>query len=240
MTENLSPKLVALAFLFGGVLVLTVASQSAELLPLLLDQDMGAAEAARLELAVMAMGLVLGLPMMGLGAWRGYQISQDRSDDLQPLLEPVARLAGEFGARVEPGPDGVQFSSQYHGARLHVLVHPEHRTRLSLAIPAKQRLMVLAAHGHGSELDDAEWRLVGRRGPWVLRAPMPAVARPLLDDAELGGALSDLCRHPQFIAVKHDRSGVEVLGEGLGPQAVEEFLRRALDVARAFQARNGA
>lgn len=242
MTDSLSPKLVALAFLFGGLLLLTVASLGSDLPPLLMDLDPHSAESAQIELAVMVGGVSMGLALMGLGAWRGLQISQDRSAEYGPFVEPLTRLSGEFGARLEQHPtEGLMFRSQYHAAALEVLVQPLEPTRLCLllAAPAQQRLMVLAAHGAGSDLDDAEWRLVGRRNAWVLRAPMPALARPLLDDAELAQHLDEVCAFPELVGVRHDQDGVQVLASGMEPERVVDFLRTALTVARVLQARNG-
>ena len=242
MNESLSPKLLAVSLLFAGVLVLATATHAAELAPLLLDLDEASADAAQVELGVMVVGMGLGFALMALGVHRGLLIARDRTHEYLPYLPELERLAGEFGARIQQDPrEGLGFVTSHHGSRLDVLVQPADpsRTRLFLESPAQQRLMVLSAHGQGSDLDDAEWRLVGRRGAWVLRAQMPGLARPLLEDRGLADSLDELCTYDELIGVRHDQLGVEVLAGGLPPDQLIDFLRAALAVARNFQARNG-
>ncbi len=242
VTDSLSPKLLAVSLLFAGVLVFAGASHVSELVVLLLGLDEGSADSAQMELAVTVVGLGLGSSLMGLGVYRGSQIARDRTHQYQPYVPVLEQLAAEFGARLEQDPrEGLGFVTSHHGSRLEVLVQPIEpaRTRLFLEHPAQQRLMVLLAHGVGSDLDDAEWRRVGRRGAWVLRAPMPGLARPLLDERDLAQALDHLCSFEPLIGVRHDQLGVEVLAGEVPPAMLRDFLRAGLDVARVFQTRNG-
>ena len=99
--------------------------------------------------------------------------------------------------------------------------------------------MFLPVYADGSEVDDADWRLVGRRGGWVLRAAMPSVARPLLSDGGVVDDVSRLMEHPEIRAVKHDQKGVEILADLVPPERLSSVLRSALDVARRLRRSNG-
>ena len=124
----------------------------------------------------------LGAACSVASAVRFYRGVTDRSSLYEPYAQALALVAGEFGRGVEAHPrDGLGFASGAEGVRVEVLVQPADPGFVSvwMEVPARQRLMFLPTYADGSEVDDADWRLVGRRGGWVMRAPMPSVARRL-------------------------------------------------------------
>jgi hypothetical protein len=104
--------------------------------------------------------------------------------------------------------------------------------------PSRQRLLFVPADASGTAVDDADWRLVGNRGNWVLRAEMPSVARPLLNDGGLVDDLTTLMRHREVRAVKHDQRGVEILADIVPAEDLRLVLRDGLMACRRLRRSN--
>lgn len=159
-----------------------------------------------------------------------------------PYVEALAPVAAEYGRSVERHPrDGIGFASRAEGVRLEVLVQPAGKGFISvwMQVPSRQRLLFVPAAGGAASSDDVDWRLVGQRGNWMLRAEMPSVARPLLQEDGLVGDITALMRNREVRAVKHDQAGIEVLSDLVPAEDVRRVLKDILTACRRLRRTNG-
>lgn len=231
----------ALALILG-VLMLLAAVYSDAAVEMLASLGLEVRDREQAELVARLVCGALGASCSVASAVRFYQGVTDRTGLYEPYAIELGRVAGEFGRTIEAHPrDGLGFASGAEGVRVEVLVQPVEPGFVTvwMGVPARQRLMFLPAYADGADVDDADWRLVGRKGGWVLRAPMPSVARPLLADGGLLDDMTTLMEHPEVRAVRHDQKGVEVLSDSVPPERLQKMLRAALDVARRLRRVNG-
>jgi len=234
--------LTAALALVLGVLMLLAAAYADAAVTMLIGAGIPVPDTETSRTAARLVAGALGATCSVTSAVAFYRGVTDRSGLYVPYADALSRVAGEFGRKVEMHPtDGLGFASGAEGVRVEVLVQPSSPGFITvwMEVPARQRLMFLPTHNDGSEVDDADWRLVGRRGGWVMRAPMPSVARPLLADGGVVDDLHLLMEHPEVRAVRHDQRGVEVLADLVPPERLQAVLRAALNVARRLRRANG-
>jgi len=183
-------------------------------------------------------GAAIGVTSL-VGFWRAIN---SRDALYAPYVLALSPVAAEYGRRVERHPrDGIGFASRAEGVRLEVLVQPAGQGFISvwMQAPSRQRLLFVPAASGSGATDDADWRLVGQRGSWVLRAEMPSVARPLLSEGGLVEDITALMRHRELRAVKHDQNGIEVLSDLVPPEDLKRVLKDILTACRRLRRTNG-
>ncbi|MCB9759194.1 MAG: hypothetical protein H6739_05100 [Alphaproteobacteria bacterium] len=193
-------------------------------------------------LQIQAASGVLGLGVMFWGVWLLWQWATDNTELFAVWARMLGPLASEYGRRVEIHPqEGVGFASMVDGVRTEVLVQPLNEGFVSVWVgaPGRQLLMLVPADTRGAMMDDSDWKLVGHRENWVLRAELPSVAKPLMNETALVVAIDDVFRHPWVQAIRHDYKGIEVLMRLMPPEDLTEMVRRSLMVCRHLRKVNG-
>ena len=227
----------ALALLLG-VLLLMAAAYAEGVVGMLIGLGLPIEDTPLAAFVTLGVTGGLGIMCTVMSAIRFYQGVTDRSALYEPFVEPLQLLAGESGCRVEMHPrDGIGFASNAEGVRMEVLVQPADTGFVSmwLEAPARQRLLFVPMHAEGAQADDADWRVVGRRGGWVLRAALPSVARPMLSDGALIEDVNRLMQEPEVLAVKHDERGIEIAADLVPPERLFRMMRNALTLARRLR-----
>lgn len=228
--------------LFGAIL-LRLATRSGELSIVLVER--GLVDELESGVATVQLGAALGIFgvfLVGFGIWMMWQWATDKSEVYAvwaQMLEPVAR---EYGRLVESHEtEGLGFVSHVDGVRTEVLVQPmdEGFSSVWVAAPARQLIMILPVDAPGALADDHEWRLAGQRPRWVLRAELPALARPLLEDVRLVESVEHLLDTGAVKAIRHDHRGIEVLLTLVPPERLAHTLRLALAMGRHLRRVNG-
>ncbi|MEY3211061.1 MAG: hypothetical protein RIT28_1542 [Pseudomonadota bacterium] len=185
---------------------------------------------------------IFGLCVLLVGIWLLWQWASDNSEVYEIWVQQLEPVAGEYGRRVEIHPkEGIGFASQADNVRTEVIVQPlgEGYVTVWVASPGRQPLMMMPAHAEGALADDTDWKLVGQHMNWVLRAELPSMARPLLNEGALVSAVSQLMHFPWVKAVRQDSKGVEILMGLMPPEHLSPMVRDALVVARLLVKLNG-
>lgn len=187
-------------------------------------------------------GVGYGLGVVALvAAIVGFvSIVQDPTEHYLPYAEALAPLAAEHGRDVEiDGKNGLGFVSVAEGPRVEVLVQPLEPGLSTIWVnaPGRQRLLFIPVRDD-TLADDPDWRRVGAREGWVLRAELPSAARAFLDEGGLSSELSRLLSLPQVRAVRHDHEGIEIIADLLPPQDLRLFLHAGLSVSRRLRRLN--
>jgi hypothetical protein len=207
----------------------------------------------------LALGYELGLPEgllglrltqgigYGLGglalvmAFRGFvALLMDPSERYLPYAEALNPLAAEHGRDVEiHGKNGLGFVSLSEGPRVEILVQPfaPGTCTIWMDSPGRQRLLFMPMRDD-TQADDPDWRRVGSRDGWVLRAGLPSAARGYLEEGALAADLSQLLSLPQVRAIRHDYTGLEIISELLPPQDLQLFVHAGLNVGRRLRRLN--
>ena len=230
------------AALFFGVLLLLIGWQVAAVVDLAATMGVDDGQVETAHLAVRYVGLGGGAMATVTGVVGFWRTLTDRQGIYAPYIAALTPVAKEYGRSVESHPkDGLGFATGAEGVRLEILVQPAGPSRfvsIWMQAPSRQRLLFVPADASGTAVDDADWRLVGNRGNWVLRAEMPSVARPLLNDGGLVDDLTTLMRHREVRAVKHDQRGVEILADIVPAEDLRLVLRDALMACRRLRRSN--
>ena len=208
---------------------------------------------------VLADGYELGLPqglvglrvIQGLGyglgglslimAFSGFvAMLMDPSEQYLPYAEALTPLAAEHGRDVEiDGKNGLGFVSMGEGPRVKILVQPVAPGLCTIWMdsPGRQRLLFMPMRDD-TQADDPDWRRVGARDGWALRAELPSAARGFLEEGALAADLKQLLSLPQVRAVRHDQLGLEIISELLPPQDLRLFVHAGLNVGRRLRRLN--
>ncbi|MCP4807497.1 MAG: hypothetical protein GY913_19880 [Proteobacteria bacterium] len=221
-----------------GVLLLLAAAYAEGVVQMLVGLGAPIEDSPMAAFVTLGVTASLGITCTVMSAVRFYQGVTDRSALYEPYIDPLSRLAAESGCRIELHPrDGVGYASNAEGVRMEVLVQPADHGFVSLWLeaPARQRLLFVPIHAEGAQSDDADWRVVGRRGGWVLRAALPSVARPMLADGPLVDDVNRVMEAPEVMAVRHDERGIEVMAELVSPDRLHAMMRDCLTLARRLR-----
>lgn len=224
-----------------GVLLLLAAAYAEGVVGMLVGLGLPVEDTPMAAFVTLGVTASLGIGCTVMSAIGFYQGVTDQSALYEPYLEPLNLLAGESGRTVEMHPrDGVGFASNAEGCRMEVLVQPAGHgfVTMWLEAPARQRLLFVPLHAEGAQADDADWRVVGRRGGWVLRAALPSVARPMLDDGALVEDVNRLIQHPEVLAVRHDEKGIEIVSDLVPADRLHPMMRAARTLARRLRRTN--
>lgn len=227
--------------LFVGALFLLLGWQTETMLELAVGLGWSEDQAPSMRLGLLGVGYGVGAALTVGAVVAFIRAATDRAGLYAPYVEALTPVAAEYGRVVETHPkDGLGFASGAEGVRLEILVQPSSPGFISiwLQTPAQQRLLFLPAEAGSNPVDDADWRLVGRRANWVLRAEMPSVARPLLNEGALIDDVTGLMRHRETRAVRHDQRGVEVLMDLVPAKDLRLVLKDALRAARRLRRTN--
>lgn len=228
--------------LFGAIL-LRFAARSNDLAVVLVNR--GLVSELQTGVATVQIGTafgIFGVGLIGFGIWLLWQWATDKSDVYAVWSEMLSPVAREYGRLVESHEtEGLGFVSHVDGVRTEVLVQPLDDGFVSVwvAAPARQLIMIVPAHVPGALADDHEWRLAGQMPRWVLRAELPAMARPLLEDARLVDSIERLMDTEAVKAIRHDHRGIEVLLTLVPPERLADTVRRALGMGRQLRRING-
>lgn len=187
-------------------------------------------------------GLGYGLGGLSLVlAFSGFvAMLMDPSEQYLPYAEALKPLAAEHGRDVEvDGKNGVGFVSMSEGPRVEILVQPfaPGMCTIWMDSPGRQRLLFMPMRDD-TQADDPDWRRVGARDGWALRAELPSAARGFLEEGALAKDLSQLLALPQVRAIRHDPLGLEIISELLPPQDLRLFVHAGLNVARRLRRLN--
>ena len=165
----------------------------------------------------------------------------DPGADLEPYVRVMQPLAREHGRDVEVDPKhGLGFVSVTEGPRIEVMVQPRGAGMASIWVdsPGRLRLLFIPLRDD-TAADDPEWRRVGAREGWVLRAELPSAARAFTEEPALAAELAFLMSIPEVRAVRHDHSGMEIIADLPPPQDMRRFVHSALNVSRRLRRLNG-
>lgn len=224
-----------------GALMLVLASRGPGLAASVVEAGLRpVAELGTLELGFTLGLLGLGMIGMSVGLVMGWRLVVDGSGRVEPWRQALIPLAHEYGRVVETDPqEGMGFASQVDGIRTEVVVQPRNgMVSIWVKAPGRQMLMAVPRSRDGAMVEDVEWRLAGERGTWVLRAELPAVARPLLKDRFMVDSMDRLMGLPWAQAVRHDHKGIEVLMDLPPPDELADSVRRGLAVCRVLRSIN--
>lgn len=225
--------------LLSGAAVLLVASQAQRIAELIVA--LGWIKREHQVVATLYGTLVLGLfglMVLLYGVYLLWQWASDRSDVYEAWAHALTPVAAEYGRRVELHPkEGLGFASNVDGARTEVLVQPMGQPFVSVWVsaPCRQPLLLLPAAIEGALNDDPDWRLVGTHNNWVLRAELPSMARPILEDGGFQHAADGLLHYPWVRAIRHDHKGIEVLLALMPPEHLGPMVRYALNLVRVLR-----
>ena len=228
--------------LLMGAACLLVATEAGALFDLAIRQKW--IEPELRAYGVLYTNLVLGLFGLLVVLFGVYQLwlwASDRGDVYAAWADQLSAVAAEYGRRVEVHPkEGLGFVSTVEGARTEVLVQPmgEGFVSVWVAVPCRQPLMLVPVAAEGALRDDPDWRVVGQHNNWVLRAELPSMARPMLDDSRLKLAADNLMHYPWVKAIRHDRKGLEVLMPLMPPEHLAPMVRHALHLVRVLRQLN--
>ncbi len=231
--------------LFCGVILLVLGLQAEAFLNVVMGMGLEDEQVGAVRLIVLMVGYGLGVGLVSGSLVGFFRVLTDREVLYVPYVDALTPVAAEYGRRVETHPqDGLGFVSRAEGVRLEVLVQPARPPFISvwMRAPGQQRLLFVPDSSEGHDADDAEeadWRLVGRRGNWALRAEMPSVARPLLNEGALVDDIVALMRHREARAIKHDQHGIEVLLDLVSPIDLRTVVGDAVRVCRRLRQVNG-
>lgn len=232
-----------LTILFLGVGAMQLSAWSKEIMAGLVERKMLAETLqGQATLYLMVTAAFVGAALMIVGVRGLWQWVNDKSDLLQAWARHLEPVAGEYGRRVEIHPtEGLGFASMVDGVRTEVLVQPIDDAFVSVWVGAPGRQLVMILHGDsaGALVDDADWKLAGHHGAWVLRAELPNVARPLLGERKLVEAVDRLFARHYVRAVRHDHKGIEVIMDLMPAPELGDSVRTALTACRMMRRYNG-
>lgn len=167
--------------------------------------------------------------------------AHSREEAFRPFVEALAPIASEHGQAVRyDAQRGLYFPVRRDGALLDVEVRPHDAVvRVYAAVSPRQQL-AWVPRGADTDAPVKTWPVVGSGRAWDLRAELPAMARPLLEDTGLQDLMDRFFARAGAIAVLHVReAGLEVR-QALGPSArLERQVREAMDIAYRIRRSNG-
>jgi hypothetical protein len=158
----------------------------------------------------------------------------------QPYYDALRPFAAEYGRGVIQGPDGVEVSLQRGGQVVDVRVGLGPGGAMTIVSPSPARQTLAWSRLTAPPLGPpAAWREVGTGAGWQLRAELPAMARPLLVDPELGPLVTRFFGFPEARQIVHEVGGIAITAAVPTPEAIQEQARLAVELAFSLRRVNG-
>jgi hypothetical protein len=234
----MSNRAPATLLLSAGAIMLAVAGLGDRLLSALglFSGDAGGERIGATATALLAGGgflvLVLGLVVM-------YR-SHLRVERAAPYVLALRPFAAEFGRGVEQDGDALWVEAQRDAVRIRIALdaRPGGRVEVRSVAPARQSL-AWVRRGGAPEGDAAAWREAEVSLHWQMRAELPAMARPLLEDRALMNEIDRFFADPHGESVVHSIAGLVIRAATPPAAQAADFTRLCAEIAFRLRRING-
>lgn len=164
-----------------------------------------------------------------------------REEAWRPYIAALAPLAAEYGQAVrQVGRRDLSFPARRDGTSLEIEVSPREGLVRVTCDSAPRQPLAWVPRGASTESPVKDWPVVGSGKSWDLRAEIPAMARPILEDAGLQDVMDRFFAREEAIAVLHLRGmGIEVRAALGAPARLERQVRETMDIAFRIRRING-
>lgn len=164
-----------------------------------------------------------------------------REEAWRPYVRVLTPLASEYGLALDQHPvSGLTFHAKRDGQLAEVRVSPRDALVVVTCAVAPRQPLAWLPRNATTEAPVRDWAVAGTGRAWELRAEIPTMARPILEDGGLRDQLDRFFGRDEAIAVLHLRgSGIEVRASAGAVDKLERQVREQLDIAFRLRRANG-